>query len=96
MQILLALIAGVVVGFGAHFAVGGRDTRGAGLAPVFGAAIAGVVWTAMTWAGAGIDTPWIWLASFAAPAVVLFPLLPVLTRRRLRDDEAERARLRIG
>ena len=95
MQILLALIAGVVLGLSAHFTVGGRDTRGVALGPVLGAVVGGLVWMALTWAGLGIDTPWIWLASFAAPLVV-FPALAGLTRVRLRRDAAERARLKIA
>ncbi|MBD7956757.1 hypothetical protein H9651_03845 [Microbacterium sp. Sa4CUA7] len=96
MQILLALIVGAVLGIGAHFSVTGRDTRGAVLAPMLGAVVGGAVWLAFTWAGLGIDSPWIWVVSFAAPAVVVFPALIALTRVRRAHDERERARLKIA
>ncbi len=95
MQILLALIAGVALGLAAHFTVGGRDTRGAVVGPLLGAVVGGVVWMALTWAGLGIESPWIWAASFAAPLLV-FPALAALTRVRVKHDERERARLKIA
>ncbi|MCR2814253.1 hypothetical protein [Microbacterium jiangjiandongii] len=95
MQILLALIAGVALGLAAHFTVGGRDTRGAAVGPLLGAVVGGLVWMALTWAGVGIESPWIWVASFAAPLVV-FPALVALTRVRLRHDARERARLKLA
>jgi len=96
MQILLALIVGAAIGIAAHFTVAGRDTRGSVLAPMIGAVVGGAVWMALTWAGLGIDSPWIWVASFAAPAVVVLPTLILLTRARRAHDERERARLKIA
>lgn len=95
MQILLGLIIGAVVGLVAHVALPHRDTRGAALAPFAGAAASGVVWTALTWAGLGIDSPVLWLTAVIAPAVTTFPLVMVLTRRRHARDADERARLGI-
>lgn len=95
MQILLALIAGAVLGLAAHFTVGGRDTRGAVVGPMLGAVVGGLVWMVLTWAGVGIESPWIWVASFAAP-VVVFPALAVLTRARVQHDARERARLKLA
>lgn len=96
MQILLALIVGAGLGIAAHFSVAGRDTRGSVLAPMIGAVVGGAVWLALTWAGLGIDSPWIWVASFAAPAIVVFPALIALTRVRRSRDERERKRLKIA
>ncbi|MDL5350617.1 hypothetical protein [Microbacterium sp. zg-YB36] len=95
MQILLALIFGAGLGVLAHFLVAGRATRGAAIGPLLGAVVGGAVWLALTWAGLGIDNPWIWVASFAAPAVVVFPVLILLTRARRTHDAHERARLKI-
>ncbi len=94
MQILLAFIVGAAIGAAAHFALPDRSTRGPALAPILGALIGGVVWLILTWAGLGIDSPWLWLASFAAP-VLTFPAISLLTRLRLAHDERERVRLKI-
>jgi len=95
VQILLALVVGVALGLAAHVAVGGRDTRGAALGPMLGAVVGGLVWMVLTWAGLTIESPWIWVVSFAAPLVV-FPVLAALTRVRRKRDAAEQARLKIA
>ena len=86
MQILLAFIVGAVIGATAHFLVPGRSTRGVALGPLLGAAAAGLVWMILTWAGVGLDSPWLWLSAFVAPAVVTFPALMILTRTRTAHD----------
>lgn len=96
MQILLAFIAGAAIGAALHFAVPGRDTRGVALAPLVGAASAGLAWTILTWAGIGIDSLWPWLSAIVVPVVVTWPVLLLLARRRTAHDARERARLRIG
>ena len=50
----------------------------------------------LTWAGVGLDSPWLWLSAFVAPAVVTYPVLLLLTRARTGHDARERARLKIG
>lgn len=96
MQILLALIAGAVIGTAAHFALPGRDTRGAVLLPVLGTLAGGVVWMILTWIGWGLDNPLLWLAAFVVPIVVVWPTGILLTRARDAHDARERTRLRIG
>ncbi|WES65057.1 hypothetical protein P0L94_03035 [Microbacter sp. GSS18] len=96
MQILLAFIAGAVIGIGVHFHIGARGTRGAALAPMIGAVSAGAAWAALTWAGIGIDTPWPWLAALVVPVVVTYPAVIALARMRTARDEAARERLGIG
>ena len=96
MQILLAFIVGAVIGAALHFVVPGRSTRGVALGPIVGAAAAGLVWMILTWAGVGLDSPWLWLSAFVAPAVVTYPLLLILTRTRTAHDARERAQLKIG
>ena len=65
MQILLAFIVGAVIGAALHFLVPGRSTRGVALGPIVGAAAAGLVWMILTWAGVGLDSPWLWLSACA-------------------------------
>ncbi|MDQ1216078.1 hypothetical protein [Microbacterium arborescens] len=96
MQIVLAIIIGAAIGLAAEFALRGRETRGAAVAPVLGAVIAGVAWTALTWAGLAFDNPIIWVVAVVAPAVVVPAVLLLMTRARARADAAERRRLRIG
>lgn len=96
MQILLGLIAGAVIGTAAHFALAGRDSRGASLLPIVGTFVAGLAWMILTWLGIGIDSPWPWLAALVVPAVVTFPLGILLTRTRHAHDEREKARLKIS
>jgi uncharacterized membrane protein YeaQ/YmgE (transglycosylase-associated protein family) len=96
MQILLALIVGAVLGIAAHYAAPGRDDRGVALGPVVGAVVGGLVWLVFTWAGVGIDSPWIWVASFIAPFLVAYPALRVLAATRGAHDARERARLKLS
>ena len=96
MQILLAFIIGAAIGAAAHFLVRGRSTRGVALGPVLGAFVAGLVWMILTWAGVGLDSPWLWLSAFLAPIVVTYPVLLVLNRTRTAHDARERAQLKIG
>lgn len=96
MQILLGLIAGAVIGLAVHLLVADRHTRGVAIAPFVGAASAGLAWTALTWAGIGIDSPWPWLSAIVVPALVTWPVVLLLTRARLAHDERERVRLKIG
>ncbi|GAA2969866.1 phosphate/sulfate permease [Microbacterium terrae] len=96
MQILIGVIVGAAVGVGIHFLVPLRDTRGVVVGPMVGAVAAGVVWTALTWAGVGIDSVWLWLSSPVVAAVVTYPVLLVLSRSRVAHDAREKTRLRIG
>jgi len=96
VQILLAFIVGAVIGAALHFLVPGRSTRGVALGPIVGAAAAGLVWMILTWAGVGLDSPWLWLSAFLAPIVVTYPVLLVLHRTRTAHDARERAQLKIG
>ena len=96
MQILLAFLIGAAVGAAAHFLVRDRATRGAAIGPVVGAFSAGLVWMILTWAGVGLDSPWLWLAALVVPIVVSYPVLVILARTRTASDARERARLKIG
>lgn len=93
MQILLALIVGAAIGWGAHALVPGRDARGVAVGPMLGALVAAAAWLILTWAGFGLDNPWLWIVPPVVPAVVVAPVLLLLTRRRLRRDAAEQRRL---
>jgi hypothetical protein len=93
MQIVLALLIAAAIGAGVHFLLPHRSTRGVVLAPMIAAAVGGIVWTALTWAGLGIDNPWIWLAAVIAPIVVTVPAVLLISAARVRGDARERTRL---
>ncbi|MFV0373824.1 hypothetical protein [Microbacterium sp.] len=95
MQILLAVIFGAAYGALLHYLMPARELRGAALAPMAGAVAAGLTWLVMTWLGAVITDPWIWLASIAVPAAVVPVVLTVLTRTRTARDARQRVRLGI-
>lgn len=94
-QIVLGILVAAVVGVVAHVVLPGRGERGVALAPLVAAAVGALAWTALTWAGLGIDSVWMWLAAVLAPAVVTVPFVLALAAVRRRSDAAERARLRI-
>ena len=95
MQILIALVIGAAVGLAVHFLAGGRSTRGAALAPLLGAGVAGLAWLILTWAGLGIDSVWLWLSPLVV-SWLAWPIVALLTRRRRAHDARERSRLRIA
>jgi fatty acid desaturase len=94
MQIILALIIGAVVGLAVHDLAGGRATRGAALAPMIGAFLAGLVWTILTWAGLGLDSAWLWLSPLVV-SWLAWPVVAFLAHTRHAHDLEERKRLRI-
>ncbi len=96
MQIIIALVFGAAVGALLHYLQGGRTSRGAALAPIAGTLTGGLVWLVLTWAGLTTLDPWIWLASFAAPLIVVPLLLLVLARTRAAHDAREQVRLGIA
>lgn len=93
MQLLLGILIGAVIGVAVHFGLPQRNTRGAGLAPLLGAAVGAVSWTALTWAGLGVDNPLLWLSAIVLPAVVTIPVIAWLSASRSRADAAARERL---
>jgi len=95
MLIVLAFVFGAVAGMAIHYALPARDTRGPALAPILAAGIGGLVWLVMTWLGMS-DTGWIWLASIAAPIVLTWPIVALITRARIAHDQRERLRLKIA
>jgi peptidoglycan/LPS O-acetylase OafA/YrhL len=96
VQIVLGILIAAVVGLALHFVLPRRGTRGVALAPLVAAAAGAVAWTALTWAGWGIDNPLLWLSALVVPAVVTVPVVLVLGAARERRDAEERARLHIG
>ncbi|WOQ70313.1 hypothetical protein RYJ27_03630 [Microbacterium limosum] len=96
MFIVLALVVAAAIGLALHWGMPGRDLRGAAVAPLFAAGVAGVVWTALTWAGLSEADLLLWLIGLAVPAALTVAFVAALTRVRSAHDARERARLGIG
>ncbi|MFJ6171211.1 hypothetical protein [Curtobacterium sp. NPDC092190] len=94
MELLFAVLGGLIAGAVAHVVVPWRSTRGALLGPVVGGVVAAVVWEALTWAGWPYDGGWIWVVALVGAGVVAVVTEWVLGRRRTAADEHafERAR----
>ncbi len=94
MELLFAVLGGLIAGAVAHVVVPWRSTRGALLGPAVGGIVAAVVWEALTWAGWRYDGGWIWVTALVGAGVVAVVAEWVLGRRRTASDEAffERAR----
>lgn len=86
MELLFAVLGGLIVGAIAHVVVPWRSTRGALLGPVVGGVVAAVVWEALTWAGWRYDGTWIWVVALVGAAVVAIVVEWVLGRRRTAAD----------
>jgi len=95
MYILLALITACVLGIAAHYLLPHRDLRGVVLTPAISTAAAGIIYTAMQWAGVGENSVWIWVASIFGALVVAAVATFALTERRRSADAAAKAALGI-
>lgn len=92
MYILLALVAACALGIGAHFLIGGRELRGVALTPAIATVAAGVIYTALQWAGIGEDSIWLWLASIIGSVVIAaVATLAIVAVRRRTDAETKAA-----
>ena len=95
MYILLALIGACALGIAAHFLIGGRELRGVAVTPAIATAVAGVVYTAMQWAGVGQDSIWLWLASILGGVAVAAAATVAIVAFRRRSDAEKRTALGI-
>ena len=86
MELLFAVLGGLIAGAIAHVVVPWRSTRGALLGPVVGGVVAAVVWEALTWAGWRYDGTWIWVAALVGAGVVALVVEWVLGKRRTAAD----------
>ncbi|WIJ46242.1 hypothetical protein [Curtobacterium citreum] len=94
MELLFAVLGGLILGAVAHVVVPWRSTRGVLLGPVVGGVVAAVVWEALTWAGWRYDGTWIWVVALVGALLVAVVAEWVLGGRRSAADDTyfERAR----
>lgn len=95
MYILLALIAACALGIAAHFLIGDRGLRGAAVTPAIATVSAGIIYTAMQWAGVGEDSFWLWLASIVGAVLIAVAATLAVDALRRRGDAERRAALGI-
>lgn len=88
MELLFAVLGGVICGAVVHVVLPWRSTRGQLLGPAVGGIAAAVLWEVLTWAGWRYDGTWIWVVALLGSAVVALAVAWLLGRRRTADDEA--------
>ncbi len=88
MELLFVTLGGAILGLGLRYVLPARDTYGALLLPAFGAAVASVVWAALTWLGWKFDGGWIWVVSLVIAGAVP-ALAGILLARGRRAGDAE-------
>jgi uncharacterized membrane protein YeaQ/YmgE (transglycosylase-associated protein family) len=98
MELLFAVLGGVICGAVAHLVVPWHATRGQLLGPVVGGITAAVLWEVLTWAGWRYDATWIWVVALVGAGVVALGAEWLLGRRRTAADvayyDAAKARVR--
>lgn len=87
MELLFAVLGGLILGAVAHVVVPWRSTRGVLLGPVVGGVVAAIVWEALTWAGWRYDGTWIWVVALVGALLVAVVAEWVLGRRRSAADD---------
>lgn len=87
MELLFAVLGGLILGAVAHVVVPWRSTRGVLLGPVVGGVVAAVVWEALTWAGWRYDGTWIWVVALVGALLVAVVAEWALGRRRSAADD---------
>ncbi|GAA3339777.1 hypothetical protein GCM10017714_16820 [Curtobacterium pusillum] len=88
MELLFAVLGGLIVGAIAHVVVPWRSSRGSLLGPAVGGIVAAVLWEALTWAGWQYDATWIWVVALVGAGVVALVTEWVLGKRRTAADAA--------
>lgn len=87
MELLFAVLGGIICGAVAHVVLPWRSTRGQLLGPTVGGVTAAVLWEALTWAGWRYDGTWIWVVALVGAGVVALLAEWLLGRRRTAADQ---------
>jgi quaternary ammonium compound-resistance protein SugE len=87
MEMLFAVLGGLLLGIGVYYLVPGKGTYGAAMLPAVSGAVTAVVWAGLTWAGWKFDGGWIWIVALAAGVAAAALTGFVLVRMRSAADE---------
>ncbi|KQR22359.1 hypothetical protein ASF79_08925 [Agreia sp. Leaf335] len=71
MELLFITLGGAILGLIARYSLPRRENHGVAFIPSIGAAVAAVIWVALTWAGLPWDGGWIWVISLVVTAAVV-------------------------
>lgn len=93
MELLFVVLIAAGIGAIPRYILPHRYTYGSALLPAVGAAVASVVWSALSWLGWPFDGGWIWWASLGAGGLVALFLPLLIAPPRRRHDEALFAKL---
>lgn len=88
MELLFVVMGAAIVGMIPRYLLPGRERYGSALLPALSAAVAAIVWAALTWIGWTFDGGWIWWASLGAGAVMSLATALLIAPRRARSDAA--------
>ena len=88
MELLFAVLGGIIIGAVAHVILPWRSNRGVLVGPAVGGIAAAVLWEALTWAGWRYDGTWIWVVALVGSgAITLVAEWFLGTQRDKRDAE---------
>jgi uncharacterized membrane protein YeaQ/YmgE (transglycosylase-associated protein family) len=87
MELLFAVLGGLICGAIAHVVMPWRGSRGVLLTPAVGGIVAAVLWEALTWAGWGYGATWIWVVTLVGAGVLAVLTAWVAGSRRTGDDD---------
>jgi uncharacterized membrane protein YeaQ/YmgE (transglycosylase-associated protein family) len=86
VELLFAVLGGILCGAIAHVIMPWRALRGVLLGPTVGGVVAAVVWEALTWAGWKYGGTWIWVVALVGAGVVALVVEWVVGPRREHRD----------
>lgn len=96
MELLFVVLIAAGLGFIAHYAIPGRETRGSILLGAIAAIVASVIWVSLLWLGFTFDGGWIWVISLAAAGAAALVVAVALPPRRRASDREMLTRLSGG
>ena len=86
MELLFVVLIAAGLGFLAHYAIPGRETRGSILLGAISASVAAAIWVSLLWLGFTFDGGWIWVISLVAAGIATLIVALVLPGRRRAAD----------
>ncbi|MBF4615135.1 hypothetical protein [Curtobacterium sp. VKM Ac-1376] len=94
MELLFAVLGGILIGAAAHVVLPWRSSRGVLVGPAVGGIAAAVLWEALTWAGWRYDGTWIWVVALVGAGVVALVVEWLLGSQRDKRDAEYYERLK--
>lgn len=96
MYILLAFVAACALGISLHYMLPHREMRGVAVTPAITTAAAGVIYTALQWAGLPATNVLLWVFSIGGAIAIGAVATIFLVRTRIQQDAEQAARAGIS